>query len=175
MSWTWILSLKLHCCRLLSSYQLENSLQNGKALLSTYENKLAREEIAPSNLTSLEKTQRELAVSFVIHATFFSWSFFPRFTMHSSQMYSCLQDIASELRSKRSVITETEQNLREAKASCSNMANKVQEHCPDIERQEADVQKLTKRFDNLNRQTEARWVHIKPRLFQIGVSFKKIT
>ncbi|KAK9977832.1 hypothetical protein ABG768_019624 [Culter alburnus] len=120
--------LLLKCAgdKLLSSYQLENSLQNGKALLSTYENKLAREEIAPSNLTSLEKTQRELA------------------------------DIASELRSKRSVITETEQNLREAKASCSNMANKVQEHCPDIERQEADVQKLTKRFDNLNRQTEAR-------------------
>lgn len=55
-----------------NSYQLENSLQNGKALLSTYENKLAREEIAPSDVTSLEKTQRELAVSFVIHATFFS-------------------------------------------------------------------------------------------------------
>uniref|UniRef100_A0A8C2H2T9 Periplakin n=1 Tax=Cyprinus carpio TaxID=7962 RepID=A0A8C2H2T9_CYPCA len=70
--------------------------------------------------------------------------------------YSCLQDIASELRSKRSTIIENEQNLRDAKASCSNMANKVQEHCPDIERQEADVQKLTKRFDNLNRQVEAR-------------------
>lgn len=78
MSWTWILSLKLHCFRMQNSYQLENSLQNGKALLSTYENKLAREEIAPSDVTSLEKTQRELAVSFVIHATFFSWSFFPQ-------------------------------------------------------------------------------------------------
>uniref|UniRef100_A0A8C2H2T3 Periplakin n=1 Tax=Cyprinus carpio TaxID=7962 RepID=A0A8C2H2T3_CYPCA len=109
-----------------NSYRLENSLQNGKALLSSYENKLAREEVAPSDLTSLEKTQRELA------------------------------DIASELRSKRSTIIENEQNLRDAKASCSNMANKVQEHCPDIERQEADVQKLTKRFDNLNRQVEAR-------------------
>uniref|UniRef100_A0A673IQQ8 Periplakin-like n=1 Tax=Sinocyclocheilus rhinocerous TaxID=307959 RepID=A0A673IQQ8_9TELE len=109
-----------------NSYRLENSLQNGKALLSTYENKLAREEVAPSDPTSLEKTQRELA------------------------------DIASELRSKRSTITDTEQNLRDAKASCNNMANKVQEHCPDIERQEADVQKLTKRFDNLNRQVEAR-------------------
>uniref|UniRef100_A0A672Q9Y5 Periplakin-like n=1 Tax=Sinocyclocheilus grahami TaxID=75366 RepID=A0A672Q9Y5_SINGR len=120
--------LLLKCAddKLQNSYRLENSLQNGKALLSSYENKLAREEVAPSDSTSLEKTQRELA------------------------------DIASELRSKRSTITETEQNLRDAKASCNNMANKVQEHCPDIERQEADVQKLTKRFDNLNRQAEAR-------------------
>ncbi|KAL0197399.1 hypothetical protein M9458_005939, partial [Cirrhinus mrigala] len=102
-----------------------NSLQNGKSLLSTYENKLAREEVAPSDPAAMDKTQRELA------------------------------DIASELRSKRSAITETEQNLRDAKASCSNMANKVQEHCPDIERQEADVQKLTKRFDNLNRQVDS--------------------
>uniref|UniRef100_A0A673IQL6 Periplakin-like n=1 Tax=Sinocyclocheilus rhinocerous TaxID=307959 RepID=A0A673IQL6_9TELE len=109
--------LLLKCAddKLQNSYRLENSLQNGKALLSTYENKLAREEVAPSDPTSLEKTQRELAVSLVIH-----------------------------------------QNLRDAKASCNNMANKVQEHCPDIERQEADVQKLTKRFDNLNRQVEAR-------------------
>ncbi|XP_052405032.1 periplakin [Carassius gibelio] len=120
--------LLLKCAddKLQNSYQLENSLQNGKALLSTYENKLAREEVAPSDPASLEKTQRELA------------------------------DIASELRSKRSTVTDTEQNLRDAKASCSNMANKVQEHCPDIERQEADVQKLSKRFDNLNRQAEAR-------------------
>uniref|UniRef100_A0A671MDL0 Periplakin-like n=1 Tax=Sinocyclocheilus anshuiensis TaxID=1608454 RepID=A0A671MDL0_9TELE len=120
--------LLLKCAddKLQNSYRLENSLQNGKALLSSYENKLAREEVAPSDSTSLEKTQRELA------------------------------DIASELRSKRSTITEPEQNLRDAKASCNNMANKVQEHCPDIERQEADVQKLTKRFDNLNRQAEAR-------------------
>ncbi|XP_077069203.1 periplakin isoform X2 [Siphateles boraxobius] len=120
------LLLKCASDKLQNSYQLENSLQNGKALLSTYENKLAREEVAPSDLTSLEKTQRELA------------------------------DITSELRSKRAIITESEQNLRDAKASCSNMASKVQEHCPDIERQEADVQKLSKRFDNLNRQTEAR-------------------
>uniref|UniRef100_A0A672Q8L6 Periplakin-like n=1 Tax=Sinocyclocheilus grahami TaxID=75366 RepID=A0A672Q8L6_SINGR len=85
---------------------------------------------------------------------FFLFFFLSILCTHVS--YSCLQDIASELRSKRSTITETEQNLRDAKASCNNMANKVQEHCPDIERQEADVQKLTKRFDNLNRQAEAR-------------------
>lgn len=124
------LLLKCSTDKLQNSYQLENSLQNGKTLLSTYENKLAREETAPSDPASIEKTQRELA------------------------------DIASELRSKRSIITQTEQNLKDAKTSCSNMTNKVQEHCPDIERQEAEVQKMTKRFDNLNRQTEARSQHL---------------
>lgn len=37
------------------------------------------------------------------------------------------------------------------------MATKFQEHCPDIERQEAEVQKLNKRFNNLNRQIDIRW------------------
>lgn len=45
-----------------NSNQLETSLQNGKNLLSSYENKLAREEVAPADITSLEKTQRELGV-----------------------------------------------------------------------------------------------------------------
>ncbi|XP_056263603.1 periplakin [Pseudoliparis swirei] len=112
--------------KLKNANQLETSLQNGKTLLSTYENKLAREEVAPSDITSIEKTQRELA------------------------------DTASDLRSKRSVIAETEQNLRSARSSCDNMATKFQEHCPDIERQEGDVQKLNKRFNNLNRQTDTR-------------------
>ncbi|KAA0705559.1 Periplakin 190 kDa paraneoplastic pemphigus antigen 195 kDa cornified envelope precursor protein [Triplophysa tibetana] len=120
--------LLLNCSdeKLQNSHTLETSLQNGKNLLSTYENKLAREEVAPSDLRSLDKTQSELA------------------------------DMASELRSKRAILTETEQNLRAAKSSCNNMATKVQEHCPDIERQEADVQKLNKRFENLNRQTDTR-------------------
>lgn len=112
--------------KLKNSNQLENSLQNGKTLLSTYENRLAREEVAPSDISSMEKTQRELG------------------------------DIASELRSKRSAIAETEQNLRLAQNSCDNMATKFQEYCPDIERQKADVQKLNKRFNNLNKQTDIR-------------------
>lgn len=37
------------------------------------------------------------------------------------------------------------------------MATKFQEHCPDIERQEADVQKLNKRFNNVQKQTDTRW------------------
>ncbi|XP_060945442.1 periplakin [Limanda limanda] len=112
--------------KLKNSNQLETSLQNGKTFLSTYENKLAREEVAPADLSSLDKTQRELA------------------------------DIGSDLRSKRSVVSDTEQNLRLAKGSCDNMATKFQEHCPDIERQEGDVQKLNKRFNNLNRQIDTR-------------------
>lgn len=66
------------------------------------------------------------------------------------------QDIGSDLRSQKSAITETEQNLRLARGSCDDMAIKLQEHCPDIERQEADVQKLSKRYNNLIRQTENR-------------------
>ncbi|XP_059203859.1 periplakin [Centropristis striata] len=112
--------------KLKNSNQLETSLQNGKTFLSTYENKLAREEVAPSDISSLEKTQRELG------------------------------DIGSDLRSKRSLIGETEQNLRLAKSSCDTMATKFQEHCPDIERQETEVQKLNKRFNNLNRQIDTR-------------------
>uniref|UniRef100_A0A8C9VK20 Periplakin n=1 Tax=Scleropages formosus TaxID=113540 RepID=A0A8C9VK20_SCLFO len=42
--------LKLSEDRLQDSNRLDNSLQNGKTLLSTYENKLAREEVAPSDL-----------------------------------------------------------------------------------------------------------------------------
>ncbi|MEQ2274752.1 hypothetical protein XENORESO_009774 [Xenotaenia resolanae] len=112
--------------KLKNSNQLETSLQNGKTLLSTYENKLAREEVAPADILSLEKMQKEIA------------------------------DMGADLRSQRSVISETEQNLRLAKSSCDTMANNFQEHCPDIERQEADVQKLSKRYNNLNRQIDYR-------------------
>ncbi|KAM6957358.1 periplakin [Aplochiton taeniatus] len=120
------LLLKCSEAKLENSNNLEKSLQNGKNVLSTYENKLAREEVAPADISSLERTQSELA------------------------------DIAAELKSKRSVLTESEQNLRAAKGSCDTMATKLQEHCPDIERQEAEVQKLNKRYDNLNRQTDTR-------------------
>ncbi|XP_035771080.1 periplakin [Neolamprologus brichardi] len=112
--------------KLKNSNQLESSLQNGKTFLSTYENKLAREEVAPADVSSMEKTQRELA------------------------------DIGADLRSQRTLISDTEQNLRLAKSSCENMANKFQEHCPDIERQEADVLRLNKRYNNLNQQTDSR-------------------
>uniref|UniRef100_A0A671UYR0 Periplakin n=1 Tax=Sparus aurata TaxID=8175 RepID=A0A671UYR0_SPAAU len=105
--------------KLKNSNQLENSIQNGKNFLSTIENKLAREEVAPSFLL-------------------------------------LRQDAASDLRSKRSLITDTEQNLRSAKGSCDSMATKFQEHCPDIEKQQAEVEKLNKRYNNLNKQLDSR-------------------
>ncbi|MBN3318082.1 PEPL protein, partial [Atractosteus spatula] len=121
-------SLLLKCAedKLQNSNRLENSLQTGKSLLSTYENKLAREDVAPADLSSLERSQQDLQV------------------------------MSSELRSKRSAITEAEVNLKAAKSSCENLSNKLQEHCPDIERQESEVRKLSKRFDNLNRQIDTR-------------------
>lgn len=48
--------------RLKNSNQLEASIQNVKTSLSGFENKLAREEVAPADITSLEKMQRELGV-----------------------------------------------------------------------------------------------------------------
>ncbi|XP_041133217.1 periplakin-like [Polyodon spathula] len=109
-----------------ASNRLENTLHKGKNMLSTYENKLAREEIAPSDLRSLENTQQELS------------------------------EMSRELKSQRSTITEAEQNLQSAKANCDNLASKLQEHCPDIDRQEAEVRKMNKRYDNLNKQINSR-------------------
>lgn len=66
--------------------------------------------------------------------------------------------MSSELRVKKTIIPDMESNLRSSKLSCDNMVNRVQEHCPDIDRQEADVQKLSKRYDNLLRQIDTRYV-----------------
>ncbi|KAK2829686.1 hypothetical protein Q7C36_017676 [Tachysurus vachellii] len=112
--------------RLQNSNKLETSIQSGKNLLMPYENRLAREEIAPSDPTSLDMALRELS------------------------------DMGSELKAKSSIIPELDNNLRSSKNSCDNMVNKVQEHCPDIDRQEAEVQKLNKRYDNLLRQIDTR-------------------
>ncbi|XP_047656821.1 periplakin-like [Tachysurus fulvidraco] len=112
--------------RLKNSNKLETSIQNGKNLLMPYENRLAREEIAPSDPTSLDMALRELS------------------------------DMGSELKAKSSIIPELDNNLRSSKNSCDNMVNKVQEHCLDFDRQEAEVQKLNKRYDNLLRQIDTR-------------------
>ncbi|XP_017313913.1 periplakin [Ictalurus punctatus] len=118
--------LKCSNDRLQNSNKLESSIQSCKNLLTPYENRLAREEIAPSDPTSLDKALRELT------------------------------DMSSELRVKKTIIPDMESNLRSSKLSCDNMVNRVQEHCPDIDRQEADVQKLSKRYDNLLRQIDTR-------------------
>uniref|UniRef100_A0A674PCR5 Periplakin n=1 Tax=Takifugu rubripes TaxID=31033 RepID=A0A674PCR5_TAKRU len=54
--------------KLKNSNQLETSLQNGKTLLSGFENRLAREVVAPADISSLEKTQRELGVRTCLHS-----------------------------------------------------------------------------------------------------------
>ncbi|TSQ23945.1 Periplakin [Bagarius yarrelli] len=120
--------LLLQCAddRLQSSNRLENSIQKCKDLLTPYENRLAREEIAPADPSSLDKTLRELS------------------------------NMNSELAAKKSIIPEMEGDLRRTITSSSNMVNKVQEHCPDIDRQEAEVQKLSKRYDNLLMQLDTR-------------------
>ncbi|KAJ8374148.1 hypothetical protein SKAU_G00047280 [Synaphobranchus kaupii] len=118
--------LKYSKDKLQNSNQLENSLQNGKGLLATYENKLARETAAPSDPISMDNTLQDLAA------------------------------MSSDLKLNKPVIAETERNLRTAQVSCKNMANKLQEHCPDIDRQETEVQKLSQRYDNLNRQLDSR-------------------
>lgn len=66
--------------------------------------------------------------------------------------------MGSELRAKKSILPEMDSNLRSSKLSCDNMMNRVQEHCPDIDREEAEVQKLSKRYDNLLRQIDTRYV-----------------
>lgn len=68
--------------------------------------------------------------------------------------------MGSELKAKKSILPDMESNLRSSKLSCDNMVNRVQEHCPDIDRQEAEVQKLSKRYDNLLRQIDTRYVSL---------------
>lgn len=64
--------------------------------------------------------------------------------------------MASELRAQKALLGEVEQNLRAAKQCSSSLASRFQEHCPDLERQEAEEHKLGQRFDNLRQQVELR-------------------
>ncbi|KAI1884655.1 hypothetical protein AGOR_G00228650 [Albula goreensis] len=118
--------LKYSQDKLKNSNRLENSLQGGKALLTSFENKLAREAAAPSDPRSVDNALQDLAA------------------------------LSLEVKSKKALVSEADLNLRSTKASCENMANRLQEHCPDIDRQESEVQKLSKRYDNVNRQIESR-------------------
>lgn len=64
--------------------------------------------------------------------------------------------MASELQAQKPLLSEVEQNLQAAKQCSSSLASRFQEHCPDLERQEAEVHKLGQRFDNLRQQAELR-------------------
>ncbi|XP_078519031.1 periplakin isoform X1 [Lissotriton helveticus] len=106
--------------------RLESSLKEGKDLLSSYENRLAQEDTVPEDLRSVEKKQQELVT------------------------------IASELQSKKGILTQAEQNFQKSKKTCSDLASRFQEHCPDIDREESEVKKLGQRYDNLNQQIQNR-------------------
>uniref|UniRef100_A0A8C5QMB9 Periplakin n=1 Tax=Leptobrachium leishanense TaxID=445787 RepID=A0A8C5QMB9_9ANUR len=107
------------------SNRLENSLQKSRDLLSTYETKLCQDDTMPEDPRDVEKKLQELAI------------------------------MSSELQMGRGVLAEAEQNLHNSKMICNNMANRYQEHCPDIERQEAEVSKLNQRYSQLDKQIQS--------------------
>uniref|UniRef100_A0A8C3LLD4 Periplakin n=1 Tax=Chrysolophus pictus TaxID=9089 RepID=A0A8C3LLD4_CHRPC len=105
---------------------LEKSLQQGRDLLSTYENKLVTDDTVPEDLRVIDRKKEELLA------------------------------MGSELQSKRFLLNEAEQNLLRTKTCSNTLASKFQEHCPDIERQEAELYKLNQRFNNLSKQIDHR-------------------
>ncbi|NXD30702.1 PEPL protein, partial [Spelaeornis formosus] len=105
---------------------LERSLQQGRDLLSTYENKLVMDDTVPEDLRVVDRKKEEL------------------------------QAMGSELQSKKFLLSEAEQNLQRTKTCSNTLASKFQEHCPDIERQEAELYKLNQRFNNLSKQIDHR-------------------
>ncbi|XP_069840398.1 periplakin [Dendropsophus ebraccatus] len=109
-----------------ASNRLEGSLQKSKDLLSTYETKLCQDDTVPEDPRSVDKKLQELSA------------------------------MSSELQQGRGVFAEAEQNLHNSKLSCQNLANRFQEHCPDIERQEGEVSKLNQRYAQLDQQIQSR-------------------
>ncbi|XP_026536491.1 periplakin [Notechis scutatus] len=104
---------------------LEKVLQQGRDLLSGYENKLAIEDTIPEDVHALEQKREELLA------------------------------LNSELQVQQ-LLNEAQQDLEKAKRCSSTLASQFQEHCPDIERQEAELHKLNQRFSNLNKQLNYR-------------------
>ncbi|NXI49037.1 PEPL protein, partial [Chloroceryle aenea] len=105
---------------------LEKSLQQGRDLLSTYENKLVVDDTVPEDLRVIDRKKEELLA------------------------------MGTELQSKKFLLNEAEQNLLRTKSCSNTLASKFQEHCPDIERQEAELYKLNQRFNNLSKQIDHR-------------------
>ncbi|XP_070616818.1 periplakin [Erythrolamprus reginae] len=104
---------------------LEKVLQQGRDLLSGYENKLAIEDTIPEDVHALDHKREELLA------------------------------LNSELQVHQ-LLNEAQQDLEKAKRCSSTLASQFQEHCPDIERQEAELHKLNQRFNNLNKQLDYR-------------------
>ncbi|XP_053550484.1 periplakin [Bombina bombina] len=106
--------------------RLENSLEKSRELLTTYESKLCEDDTVPEDPKAVDRKQQELA------------------------------KMISELQNSRALLAEAEQNLYNSKLSCNTLANRFQEHCPDIERQEAEVSKLNQRYTELDKQIQIR-------------------
>ncbi|OWK11147.1 hypothetical protein Celaphus_00006888, partial [Cervus elaphus hippelaphus] len=106
--------------------RLEKSLQQGREMLATYETQLAQEDTVPESGQALDSRRQELAA------------------------------MASELQARKALLGEVQRNLQAAKQCSGSLASRFQEHCPDLERQEAEVQKLCHRFDGLCQQAELR-------------------
>ncbi|XP_033022824.1 periplakin isoform X1 [Lacerta agilis] len=106
--------------------RLEKSLQQGRDLISGYENKLAIEDTIPEDTGALERKRQELLA------------------------------LGSELQAHQPLLSVAEQDLQKAKKCSNALASQFQEHCPDIERQEAELHKLNQRFGNLNKQIDHR-------------------
>ncbi|MEJ1287417.1 periplakin [Cricetulus griseus] len=104
--------------------RLEKSLQRGRELLASQENRLTQDDTMPESGHLLDSKRQEL------------------------------EAMASELQAQKSLLGEVEQNLQVAKQCSNSLASRFQEHCPDLERQEAAVHKLTQRFNNLSQQVE---------------------
>ncbi|KAJ1067859.1 hypothetical protein K5549_016513, partial [Capra hircus] len=106
--------------------RLEKSLQQGREMLATYETQLAQEDTVPESGQALDSRRQELAA------------------------------MASELQARKALLSEVQRNLQAAKQCSGSLASRFQEHCPDLERQEAEVHKLCQRFDGLCQQAELR-------------------
>ncbi|XP_042554328.1 periplakin isoform X2 [Dipodomys spectabilis] len=106
--------------------RLEKSLQQGRELLASHETRLIQDETVPESQNVLDSKRQEL------------------------------EAMASELQAQKSLLGEVEQNLQAAKQCSNSLASRFQEHCPDLERQEAEVHKLCQRFDNLCQQVAHR-------------------
>ncbi|XP_025027395.1 periplakin [Python bivittatus] len=105
---------------------LEKILQQGRDLLSGYENKLAIEDTIPEDIHALERKREELLA------------------------------LRSELQVHQPLFNEAQQDLEKAKRCSSTLASQFHEHCPDIERQETELHKLNQRFGSLNKQYDYR-------------------
>ncbi|KAF3818936.1 hypothetical protein GH733_012353 [Mirounga leonina] len=108
------------------AHRLEKSLQQGWEALATYEKQLTQDDTVPEDGRALDSKQQELVA------------------------------LASELQAQKPLLGEVERNLQGAKQCSSALASHFQEHCPDLERQEAEVHKLGQRSDNLRQQLELR-------------------